>query len=101
MATARRTFTAYKKDELRLVETFKYLGHIIARGDCDMPAIRHNLKRTRQVWGGISKVIDKEEVAPKLAGMCLPGGGGGCTRVQQRDLVRHGGAQAAPRWVPH
>ena len=59
VATARCKFTAYKKNELRSMETFKYLGYILARDNCDMPALRHNLKRTRQVSGKISKVIDK------------------------------------------
>ena len=68
-AAAERKFTAYQKDTLRLVEIFKYLGRNIARDDCDMPAIRRNLKRARQVWGRISKIIAKEEVQPKVAGM--------------------------------
>ena len=68
-AAAERKFTAYQKDTLRSVEEFKYLGRIIARDDCDTPAIRRNLKRARQVWGRISKVITKEEVPPRVAGM--------------------------------
>ena len=55
VAMARRKSTAYKKDELNLVGTFRYLGRIIARGDSDMPATRHNLKRTCQVWGGFPR----------------------------------------------
>jgi hypothetical protein len=62
-----RKFTAYQKDTLRSVEEFKYLGRVIARDDCDTQAIRRNLKRARQVWGRISKVITKEEVQPKVA----------------------------------
>ena len=39
------------------------------RYDCDTSAIRRNLKRARQVWGRISKVIAKDEVAPRVEGM--------------------------------
>ena len=62
-------FTAYQKDTLCSDEVFKYLGRNIARDDCDTPVIRRNLKRAQQVWGQISKVITKEEVQPKVAGM--------------------------------
>ena len=68
-AAVERKFTAYQKDTLRSVDLFKYLGRNIARDDCDTPAIRRNLKRARQVWGRISKVITKEEVQPRVAGM--------------------------------
>ena len=44
-AAARRRFTAYQRDELRAVDTFKYLGRVITRDDCDTPAMRRNLKR--------------------------------------------------------
>ena len=68
-AAARRKFKAYDRDELRAVDTFKYLGRVITRDDCDAPAIRRNLKRARQVWGRLSKVIATEGVAPRVAGM--------------------------------
>merc|ERR1711966_476155 len=69
LAAAERKFIAYQKDTLRSVDIFKYLGRNIARDDCDTPAIRRNLKRARQVWGRISKVITTEEVQPRVAGM--------------------------------
>ena len=68
-AAVQRKFTTYRKDTLHLVEVFKYLGWVIARDDCDTPAIRRDLKRARQMRGRISKVITKEEVLPKVAGM--------------------------------
>ena len=66
---AKRKFTTYKKDTLRLVEIFKYLGRNIARDDCDTPAIRRNLKCAHQIRMRISKIIAKEEFQPKVAGM--------------------------------
>ena len=68
-AAEQRKFTVYHNDTLRLVEVFKYLGRVIARGNCNTPAIRRKIKRARQVWRRISKVITKEEVPPKVAGM--------------------------------
>ena len=62
---AQRKFTAYRKDTLRSVEVFKYLGRVIARDDYDTPSIRGNLKRAHQVLGRISKVITKEKVLLK------------------------------------
>ena len=67
MTAAQRKLAAYRKDTLRSVETFKYLGRTIARDDCDTSAIRSNLKRARQIWERISKVIAKEEVQPRVA----------------------------------
>ena len=68
-AAAECKFTAHQTDTLRSVKVFKYLGRIIARDDCDTLAIRRNFKRARQVWRLISKIIAKEEVAPRVAGM--------------------------------
>ena len=64
-----RTFTAYREAELRRVDRFKYLGRVLLYDDSDTPAICHNLKRARAVWGRISVVIAKEFVPPPVAGM--------------------------------
>ena len=45
------------------------MDRVIAQDDCDTPAIRRNLKRTRQVWGRLSKVTTTEGVTPRVAGM--------------------------------
>ena len=71
---ARQRFRAYAWDperdaELRSVETFKYLGRVVANDDCDTPAIRRNLKQARMVWGRIQKVIATDTVPPRVAGM--------------------------------
>ena len=42
-------------------------------GDCDTPAMRRNLKRARKTWGRLRKVLEKEEVSPKVAGMFYQG----------------------------
>ena len=52
-----------------MVEVFKYFGRVIARDDCNTPAIRRNLKRAHQVWGRLSKIITIKEVTITVAGM--------------------------------
>ena len=37
--------------------------------DNDVPAMRRNLKKARRTWGRLRKVLEKEEVVPKVAGM--------------------------------
>ena len=64
-----RKFNVYQKDTLRSVEVFKYPGPFIARDDYDTPAIRRNLKRARQIWVRLSKVITNKRVTPTVAGM--------------------------------
>ena len=64
-----RKFTAYQNAVLRSVEVVKYLGRVIARDNCDTPAIRCNLKRARQIWGRLSKIITTKGVTPTVAGM--------------------------------
>ena len=51
------------------MEQFKYLGRVLSFDDNDTPAIRRNIKRARQVWGRISKVIAKDSVPAPVAGM--------------------------------
>ena len=51
------------------VETFKYLGRVIAYDDSDVPAARRQLQRARAVWGRLRNVIAKEGVPAPVAGM--------------------------------
>ena len=55
--------------ELRNIKIFKCLGRVVANKDYDMPAIWRNLKRARPLQGHLSKVITKESVPPRVAGM--------------------------------
>ena len=71
-AALSRTFTT-DKDNLRHVEQFKYLECIMSMDDNTVPAMRRNLKRAQKTWGSLSKVLKKEEVSPKVAGMFYQG----------------------------
>lgn len=41
-------------NELKSVETFKYLGHIVSSTDSDWPALQKNLTKARRSRGMIS-----------------------------------------------
>ena len=68
----RHSFTAYN-NKLRRVEQFKYLGRVLSMDDNDVPAMRRNLKKARRTWGRLRKVLEKEEVSSKVAGMFYQG----------------------------
>ena len=51
------------------MDQFKYLGNVISMDDNDVPAMPRNLKRPRKTWDRLSKVLEKEEISPKVAGM--------------------------------
>ena len=71
-AALQHTFIAYE-DRLRRVEQFKYLGRVMSMDNNDVPAMRRNLKRARKTWGRLRKVLEKEEVSSKVAGMFCQG----------------------------
>ena len=54
---------------LKTVRKFKYLGRIVSCNDNDTTAVRRNIKKARWTWGQFWKVIKKEEVPPRAAGM--------------------------------
>ena len=55
------------------MEQFKYLGRVKYMDDTDVPAMRRNLKKARKTWGRLRKVLEKEEVSSKVAGMFYQG----------------------------
>ena len=67
-AALRQTFTAYG-EPLRQVSQFKYLGRIVSYEDSDVPAVRRQIKRARRTWGQFCRLLEKEEVPPRVAGM--------------------------------
>ena len=63
-AIALRTeFTAYE-DVLDRVEVFKYIGCLLSYDDNDMRAVRSNLKKARNCWARISRVLWSENASP-------------------------------------
>jgi hypothetical protein len=50
---------------IKNVKEFKYLGRILDDEDDDSPAIARNLKRARQKWGMIGRILSKEGASPQ------------------------------------
>ena len=48
---------------------FKYLGRIVSYDDNATPAIHRNTKKARRQWGQFRKVLERESVPPRVAGM--------------------------------
>ena len=42
------------------VDAFKYLGRVLHRTDDDWPAVLRNIRRARQVWGRLGKLLRRE-----------------------------------------
>ena len=63
-----QTFTI-NGDELRSVETFKYLGRIVSSTDSDWPALKKNLTKARQRWAMISRVLVRDGADARISGM--------------------------------
>jgi hypothetical protein len=63
-----RTFMAYRED-LERVETFKYLGRLLAYNDNDSRAMQSNLKKARKSWAWVSCVLRTENASPKVSGV--------------------------------
>ena len=63
--TAEQTIFYIGEYPIKNVREFKYLGRILDDEDKDSPAIARNLKRARQKWGMIGRILSKEGACPK------------------------------------
>ena len=45
------------------------VGYTSSYEDNDTPAAHKNTKRARRVWGQFRRLLEKEEVPPRVAGM--------------------------------
>ena len=62
-----RALTAYGVP-LFQVYSFKYLGRVLAAEDDDCPAVVGNLRRARQKWARITRVLRKEGANARTLG---------------------------------
>merc|ERR1711966_84963 len=63
-----RTFSAYG-EVLKSVRQFKYLGRIVSYDDNDTPTIRRNIKKARRQWGQFRRLLERDSVPARVAGM--------------------------------
>ena len=61
-----RAFEAYRAP-IELVSEFKYLGRILTATDDNWPAVVGNLRKARQSWGRLSRVLIREGADPKVS----------------------------------
>jgi len=54
---------------LQAVSIFKYLGRQLSNQDTDWPAVYTNLKKTRQRWARVSRVLAREGADARVSGM--------------------------------
>jgi hypothetical protein len=52
--------------QIKNVREFKYLGRILDNRDNDLPAVEQNLRKARQKWGWISRILSKELAKPRV-----------------------------------
>ena len=61
-----RAFEAYGAP-IESVSEFKYLGRILTETDDDWPSVVGNLRKAKQSWGRVSRVIIREGADPKVS----------------------------------
>ena len=52
---------------MELVSEFKYLGRILTATDNDWPAVVGKLRKARQSWGRLARVLRREVADPKVS----------------------------------
>ena len=52
---------------MEAVSEFRYLGRLLAATDDDWPAVAGNIKKTRQIWGRLARVLGREGADPKFS----------------------------------
>ena len=66
---ARETVFTVQGVTLDSVLEFRYLGRPISFLDDDWPAVYRNLKKARQRWAQVSRVLTQEGSSPRVCGM--------------------------------
>jgi hypothetical protein len=51
-----------RESTITRISSFKYLGQIITEIDDDLPAVETQIKKARQIWTRISKILKKKEI---------------------------------------
>jgi hypothetical protein len=62
------TFTIYGQ-ELRSVDTFKYLGRPMSSADGDSAAVFRNISLARKKWGMCMRILARDDATPRISGM--------------------------------
>jgi len=66
---AREVVFTTQGDALESASTFRCLGRPLSVFDEDWPAAHHNLKKTRQRWARVSRVLTRDGADPRVCSM--------------------------------
>ena len=53
-------------ERIERVRRFKFLGRLLERSDNDYPEILQNIRKARQVWGRLGKILWREGADPTV-----------------------------------
>ena len=52
---------------MRAVTEFKYLGRVLTNTDDDWPAVAGNIRKARENWGRLARILGREGAEPKVS----------------------------------
>ena len=52
---------------MRAVTEFRYLGRVLNDTDDDWPAVAGNIRKAREIWGRLARVLGREGTDPKVS----------------------------------
>ena len=68
-ALALRQLFYVEGEVLEKVESFRYLGRILAQDDEDVRAVRSQIKKARGTWARVGQVLQADNTPPKVSAM--------------------------------
>ena len=66
-ALALRQLFYVKGEVLEKVESFRYLGQILAQDNDDVRAVRNQIKKARGIWARVGQVLQADNTPPKVS----------------------------------
>ena len=66
--SAERAYQAYRRP-LERVTSFKYFGRVLMAGDDDCPAVMINLKKARESWAQLTRILGREGANLRVSGI--------------------------------
>jgi len=67
LALALRQLFYVKGEVLEKVESFHYLGRILAQDDNNVRAVRSQIKKARGIWARVGQVLQVDNTPPKVS----------------------------------
>ena len=68
-ALALRLLFYIEGEVLKKVESFRYLGRILAQDDENVRAVQNQIKKARGTWARVGQVLQADNTPPKVSAM--------------------------------